>query len=269
MSPVHPFLSRLRPTLHISHRGGAALAPENTMIAFEAAVAKWRTQMLELDVHVSRDGRVVVAHDATVDRCTDAEGAISAYSAAELGRMDAGYRFSRDDGVTFPFRGRGVRIPLLEEVLGALPSVLVNIDVKTDVAGVESLVADVIRRAGATFRVCIGSEDDEMDARLVRSLPEACHFYPRRALTDLVLAIKRGEVIGDQGPYLVLDMPLYFGEARLVDERFLEAVRALGRWINVWTVDDPDEMRALIREGVGGIMTDRPDLLRAVMDEGG
>ncbi|MBI2896467.1 MAG: glycerophosphodiester phosphodiesterase [Deltaproteobacteria bacterium] len=237
------------------------------MVAFDAAVHRWRTQMLELDVHVTRDGQVVVAHDATVDRCTDGRGAIADLWASELAELDAGFRFSQDGGLTFPFRGRQVRIPLLAEALGRFPNVLVNVDVKAGSEGVESQVAAVIREAGATSRVCIGSEDDSMAGRLVRALPEACHFYPRIALTELVIAIKRGGTIGELGPYLVLDMPLYFGETRLVDESFIERARSLGRWVNVWTVDDPDEMRALIREGVGGIMTDRPDLLRAVMDE--
>ncbi len=97
-------------------------------------------------------------------------------------------------------------------------------------------------------------------------MPEACHFYPRDALTAFVLAVRAGEQPPEEARYTVLDMPLYFGDIRLVDEALLRAVDAHGKWLNVWTVDEPEEMRRLVAEGVGGIMTDRPDLLRQVLD---
>ena len=117
---THPFLENIRPTLHISHRGGAALAPENTMEAFESAVSRHGTQMLELDVHVTRDGVVVVAHDETVDRCTEGTGAIASMGWEEVARLDAGHRFTVDGGRTFPYRGKDVRIPRLAIVGGLL-----------------------------------------------------------------------------------------------------------------------------------------------------
>src|SRR5689334_5224836 len=110
---MHPYLRGLRPTLHIAHRGGSALAPENTLAAFARAVDEFHTDVLELDVHATRDGELVVAHDPDVARCTDGEGAIAERTYAELAALDAGYRFTRDSGATFPFRGRNVRIPRL------------------------------------------------------------------------------------------------------------------------------------------------------------
>src|SRR4051812_16548947 len=91
-----PFFRRLSPTLLIAHRGGAGLAPENTQPAFEAALARYRADMLELDVHLTLDGELVVSHDATVERCTDGSGVIAGMRMAELERLDAGYRFTRD-----------------------------------------------------------------------------------------------------------------------------------------------------------------------------
>ncbi|HZG41378.1 MAG TPA: glycerophosphodiester phosphodiesterase family protein, partial [Longimicrobium sp.] len=111
MTALPAFLRGLRPTLHISHRGGAALAPENTLDAFRLAVERYRTDMLELDVHLTRDGEWVVAHDDTLERCTDGTGPLAALTLAELRRLDAGFGFSPDEGRTFPFRGRGARIP--------------------------------------------------------------------------------------------------------------------------------------------------------------
>lgn len=264
---THPFFAGLRPTLHIAHRGGAALAPENTRTAFRMAVERYQTQMLELDVHATRDGAIVVAHDATLDRCTDAAGPIAEKTLEELSAIDAGYRFTPDGGRTFPYRDVGVRIPLLAEVLREFPELRFNIELKPDTPGLEDLLAEVIRGEGATARVCIGSESDETAERLVRALPEACSFYPRLALIDLVIKLKSGKSAIPDAPYQVLDMPLYYEGVRLIDAAFVELAATLGRWVNVWTIDDPEEMRRLIQEGVGGIMTDRPDLLREALDQ--
>ena len=261
----HPFLEGFRPTLHIAHRGGALLAPENTLLAFQAAVARWRTNMLELDVHATRDGELVVSHDPTLQRCTDGHGRIAEHSLAELQRLDAGFHFSPDGGHTFPFRGEGVRIPTFREVLRAFPDTPLNVEVKAEASGIESAVASLLRSEGAARRVCLGSELDPLAERLVEAAPEVCAFYPRDALTQLVLAIKSGDEPPDDPRFQVLDMPLDYGEVRLVDGQFLEATNRLDRWVNVWTIDDPDTMRSLAAMGVGGIMTDRPDLLREVL----
>lgn len=264
-APAHPFFKGLVPTLHISHRGGALLAPENTLAAFRLAVERYRTDMLELDVHLTRDGEVVVAHDSTLERCTEGEGPLAALTLAELRELDAGYRFTPDGGRTYPFRGQGVQVPTLREVLRAFPGLRLNLEAKPDVPGMEHALREVLREEGALLRVCVGSEQDALGARLAEAMPEACHFYPRDALAALVLAVRTGEPLPEEERYTVLDMPLYFGEVRLVDEVLLREAAARGRWINVWTVDDPEEMKRLAAEGVGGIMTDRPDLLREVL----
>lgn len=265
MSTFHPFFAKLKPTLHIAHRGGALLAPENTLVAFRSAVDTWRTNMLELDVHLSKDGELMVIHDATVDRCTDGTDAIADLTVAELEKLDAGYRFTTD-GKTFPFRGQGVRIPTLREVLRAFPGLPLNLDVKNDVRDVEHALAGVLREENALGHVTIGSEDDALADRLARAMPGACVFYPREALTDYVLTAKQGGIPEPDERFAVLDMPLYLQGFRLIDPMFLEVARTQGKWVNVWVVDDPLEMRKLRMEGVGGIMTDRPDLLRQVLD---
>jgi glycerophosphoryl diester phosphodiesterase len=261
----HPFFEGLRPTLHIAHRGGALLAPENTLAAFRSAVARWRTDMLELDVHATRDGELVVSHDPTLQRCTDGHGRIAEHSLAELQRFDAGFHFSPDGGRSYPFRGEGVRIPTFREVLRAFPDTPLNVEVKAEAPGIESAVTGLLRSEHATGRVCLGSELDPLAERLAAAAPEVCAFYPRDALTQLVLAIKSGDEPPDDPRFQVLDMPLDYGEVRLVDPPFLEATARLGRWVNVWTIDDPETLRSLVAIGVGGIMTDRPDLLREVL----
>jgi glycerophosphoryl diester phosphodiesterase len=261
----HPFFQGLRPTLAIAHRGGALVAPENTIFAFHQAIEVHRADMLELDVHVTADGVLVVVHDDDVDRCTDGHGPIAGLSWAQLSTLDAGHGFTRDGA--FPFRGQGLRIPRFAEVLDAFPETRLNVELKPTALGQEARFAATIRDAGATNRVCVGSESDAVAARLHDVFPEACHFYPKDALIALVFSLKSGAPAPVEPRYTVLDMPLSWEGTRLVDPPFLKAAHDLGKWVNVWTVDDPADMRRCIDEGVGGVMTDRPDLLRAVLDE--
>lgn len=253
---IHPFLQGLKAPLHISHRGGAALYPENTLFAFEQAVRVHRTDMLELDVHASADGQVVVAHDDTLDRCTNGRGPLAALPWAELAKLDAGFHFSG-------FRGRGIGLPLLETVLGAFPGLRVNVEVKA-ASAIEPFVA-LVKRLGALDRLCIGSEHDPIAAELARRLPDACLFFPRDALAAFVLPTKAGELPDDDRRYTVLDMPLRWEGVTLFDAELAKVAAAHGKWINVWTVDDEADMRQALADGVGGIMTDRPDVLRRVL----
>ncbi|MGQ0504870.1 MAG: glycerophosphodiester phosphodiesterase [Myxococcaceae bacterium] len=264
----HPFLEGLKPTLHIAHRGGAALAPENTLGAFEQAVTNFHTDILELDVQPCRDGTLIVAHDPTVERCSNGTGAIADLTLEELRALDAGYRFTRDSGQTFPFRGQGVRYVTFDELLTAFPTTRLNVELKSAPPGaIERFVAS-IKKARAVERVCCGSELDEIADPLYRALPEGCHFYPRNALALLIFALRSND---DQTPPLdprfsVLDMPVSYEGVRLIDETLIDTAAGLEKWINVWTIDDETEMRQLAKEGVGGIMTDRPDILRRVLD---
>jgi glycerophosphoryl diester phosphodiesterase len=265
-SPVLPSLfAGLRPTLLIAHRGGALLAPENTLVAFSSALERWRTDMLELDLHLTRDGQLVVSHDPTVQRCTNGTGPIREATLEELQRLDAGYHFTSDSGLTYPFRGKGVRIPSFQEVLTTYPGVPLNIELKEDTAGAAEALAQLVRGAAAGPRVCLGSELDALGERLCQLLPEVAHFYPRDALTEAVLAIKSGQPL-PASPYSVLDVPYQYAGVTLVDRDFLTATGEAEKWVNVWTVDAEPAMRALVALGVGGVMTDRPDLLRRVLD---
>lgn len=126
MPAVHPYLEPPRPRL-FAHRGASEQAPENTLAAFERAVALGASY-LETDARLTRDGEVVLLHDADVERTTDGSGRIDELDLAELRRLDAGHRFSPDGGRSFPFRGSGVRVPRLAELLETLPVALLTSD---------------------------------------------------------------------------------------------------------------------------------------------
>lgn len=252
--------------LHIAHRGGALLYPENTMFAFEAAVQTHRTDMLELDVHLSRDGRVVVWHDDTLDRCSDGTGSIAERSWAELRGLDAGYRFTPDGGASFPFRGKGIRPCLLSELLEAFPALPLNIEVKSKDPALCAAFAEVVRAHDAAGRICCGSEHDAVGERLYDALPEATHFYPLGPGAMFVLTVLKGGTPPLDPRYTVLDIPESHSGLTLVTPRLMEVAAETGRTVNVWTIDEADDMKRLLDMGVFGIMTDRPDRLRSVID---
>lgn len=260
---TNSFLARMSAPLHIAHRGGALVAPENTLFAFRQAVEKYATDMIETDVQRTKDGVVVVFHDDTLDRCTDMKGPINQVTWAELQQADAGYRFKLDGA--YPERGRGHGVSRLADVLRAFPDLPFNIDVKPQDPVLVDAFVEVVKAEGAVDRVCIGSEHDVQGAALFERLPDALHFYPRDALTAFVMAALMGQPLPQDERYAVLDMPLSYQGTRLITPAFVAAARGAGKWVNVWTIDDEADMRQLVADGVGGIMTDRPDLLRAVL----
>lgn len=256
----HPFLDRASP-IAFAHRGGADDAPENTLVAFAAAVALGY-RYLETDVHLTRDGVLVAFHDARLDRVTDRRGAIAELEIAEVEAADAGHRFSCDGGRSFPFRDCGVRVPRLEALLSRWPRCRVNIDPKTD-ACVAPLIA-LVDRLGAWERVCIGSFSDRRLRRVRRlSQGRACTSMGPCAVAVARMASASGSM-PRQGADCV-QVPLRRGRIPIVTARFVRAAHRAQLPVHVWTVDDEPTMQRLLDLGVDGIMTNRPRLLRDVL----
>ena len=249
----------------IAHRGGARLAPENTLPAFDRGV-ELGAACLELDVRRTRDGSVVVFHDADTARVTGEGGPVEGRTLDELRRLDAGFAFTPDGGRSFPFRGRGVRIPSLAELLARHPGMRLNIDAKGPEPELAEALAAEIRRAGAVERVCVGSERDEQGERLRSLLPEACHFLPAGAARRHVLSAKAG-LGASRCPrgWDCAELPLRAGGLTVPSARVVRHFHALGMKVFVWTVDDEADMRRLLAAGVDGIMSDRPDVLARVL----
>ncbi len=255
----HPFLD-CRGPIAFAHRGGVGEAPENTLAAFEIAAALGY-RYLETDARITRDGVLVAFHDDRLDRVTDRTGAIAELSIKEVRAADAGYAFTPDDGRTFPFRGRGIRVPLLEDLLVRWPHIRINIDPKAD-ACVEPLAA-LLDRFGAWEGVCIGSFSDRRLAR-IRQLGRgrACTSMGPRAVALARLAASFGVM-----PRLAADciqVPVRRGPVLIVTRRFVTAAHHAGLPVHVWTIDDRATIEQLLDLGVDGIMSDRVRLLRDV-----
>jgi glycerophosphoryl diester phosphodiesterase len=248
--------------LLVAHRGGAALAPENTLLAFRRAVEWWDADMLELDVHATLDGEIVVFHDSTLERTTDGSGSIADHTLEQVRKLDAGYRFTPDGGQTFPFRGRGVTVPTLREVLEALPGVRVNVEIKDPRA--QDGLWEVIRAAGATGRLLIAAGSSRNRARLrVYPLPTSAG---KEELWPFYLQVKLGLTL--YAPEVdALQIPDTWQGRRIASRDFVEAAHRLNLPVHVWTIDEIPDMNRLLDWGVDGIMSDRPDRLARVLNE--
>jgi glycerophosphoryl diester phosphodiesterase len=252
----YPFFRSSRP-LVFAHRGGGALAPENTLAAFDRGLAAG-ADGLELDVHLSRDGVVVVHHDRTMERTTDARGPIAALTADDLSRVDAGYRF-RVNGAC-PFRGLGVGVPTLRDVLRRYPNVPIIVELKVNDARLAEATIETVRRAGAIDRVCLGSFG-------LRALRAARRLDPTIATSaareEVRWAVYRSWCrwpVSRVG-YAGYQVPEQFGRTRVVTPRFIDGAHQAGLAVQVWTVDATDDARRLLAWGVDALITDRPDLV--------
>jgi glycerophosphoryl diester phosphodiesterase len=240
----------MRPMVY-AHRGGAALAPENTLVACETGLAAG-ADGLELDVRLSADGVAVLLHDPTLDRTTAATGPVDRLTAAELAALDAGCRFERDGA--FPFAGRGIGVPPLRDVLARHRQVPLIVELKSADPGLARAVVEEIHAAGAAGRVTVGSfQKGALDA--VRALDPAIRTG---ADTDEV----RGGLDGVAGRpvFDAFQVPEVFAGMRVVTPEFIARAHEAGVTVMVWTVNAEDDMRRLLDWGVDGLITDRPDL---------
>ena len=252
----HPFFASARPRV-FAHRGGSALAPENTMAAFDQGLALG-ADGLELDVHLSRDGVVVVHHDFLLDRTTNLRGPLAGRTADELARADAGWHFRREGA--YPFRGCGIGVPTLAEVLRRHREVPVIIELKGRSLALAQAVVAVVRAADAVERVCVGSFD-RVSLRAVRTLEPAIATGAARAeVTGALVRLWCRRSLAPV-PYAGFQIPERSGRLRVVTPRLVEAARQAGLGVQVWTVDTPDVAQRLLAHGVQALISDRPDLI--------
>lgn len=257
-----PFFDRRRPRVY-AHRGGSALGPENTIAAFDLGLAAG-ADGLELDVRLSADGIPVVVHDATLDRTTDATGPVSARTAEELARVDAGCRFAGDVGA-FPFRGRGIGVPTLIDVLRRYPQVPTIVELKVDTEDCGIRVAQDVRAAGAAERVCLAGFGSRSASGARGALPasgaSACQAEVGR---DLRRSWLGWPLHTDK--YHGYQLPERSGWLRVVSPRFVRQAHRAGLAVEVWVVDAQPDMQRLLSWGVDGLISNRPDLAVAVRD---
>lgn len=268
-----------------AHQGGASEGPSSTLFAMESALSAG-ADAIELDVHRSADGVLIVCHDPTLDRTTDLKGAIAAHSSAEIAVADGAYWFVQGRGAVqgealeaYSYRGRAhadsrFGVATLDSVLEAFPDVSLNLDIKQGaptVAPYEIELGELLMRHQRLDDVIVTSFADQSIKIFHDHAPQIGTAPGTSALTMIVQAIRSGGEVPAAllDGHVALQVPLRVAGVWLVDDRLVSATHDLGLALHVWTVDDEEDMRKLIELGVDGIMTDIPSVLARALGRDG
>jgi len=250
----HPLLTKR--FLNIAHRGGGRLAPEETMAAYNNAVAIG-VDMLEMDLHATRDGVVVLIHDDTVDRTTNGTGKVKDMTFEELQSLDAGYAFSPDDGLTHPFRGKGIEVSSFREVMQKFPEMFFSVEIKQVKPSIVDAVLAVLDETQMSDRVILVSFHDDVVKDIREKRPDIVTGAGTVEMAEFYLTGATGKV--DYEP------PCPYFQIPQVDQKLMQLAQSVGAKVQVWTINDETEMRTLLDLGVDGIMTDDPALLAEII----
>lgn len=260
-----PDSSTHKPLL-LAHRGSRLLAPENTRIAFDLALSHG-SDVLEIDVRLSRDQQIIVTHDETVDRTSDGRGRVRDLTLASLKKLDAGYRFSDLDG--YQYRGKGANFMTLHELILTYPRTHINIDIKDKDETAASLIAQLLIKTNTIHRVNVGSFHASVIEAFRHYAPMISTAATQQEVATLYARywLRNKTNTRTQQPFNVLQIPRYYRGLPLATRRFIDFLHQQYLPVMYWTVNDPNVMRRLLQLGADGIVTDRTDLAKNVFLE--
>jgi len=265
----YTFFGSARPRI-IGHRGAGGKLPENTLPSFQKALEEGAL-FIELDVRSSKDGQVVILHDARLDRTTNGHGPVRKKSLRELKALDAGYWFTLDRGASYPYRGQKIEIPTLEEYLSSFSKARAIIEVKQSRPSIVQKVIEIVCRLGKEQSVLLATEKDVIMRAIRKELQKkdlriasGFSYGEAAAFFYWVAGGKKGD-LASSGQ--ALQIPCEYNGMTLVSEATISAAHELGVEMFVWTVNSVEEMGRLLDLGVDGIITDYPSRLREIISE--
>ncbi|MEW5938651.1 MAG: glycerophosphodiester phosphodiesterase [Chloroflexota bacterium] len=236
-APAAPYFENAPRPLVIAHQGGDGLWPSNTLFAFEHA-ADLGVDVLEMDIHMTKDGFLVISHDETVDRLTDGEGLIKEMSLSEVQGFDAAHDWSPlDDGAEFPYRGQGIVIPRLESVFERFPDYRMNIEIKQDDPPIVQPFCDLIRKHRMENKVLVASFNDEALVAFRETCPEVATSGSRGQIR--VFVYMHLAFLGRLYPpnFSAVQVPIENSGVTILTKRFVSVAHARGLWVDAWTED--------------------------------
>lgn len=247
-----------------AHRGGAIQWPENTIYGFQQAVTTFPGVLLETDVHLTSDGAVVLLHDEKVDRTTNGTGEVTGMTLDQVKALDAGHKFTRDNGATFPHRGEGLTIPTLKETLDALPDSLFLVELKGDPPLADAAIA-VIREAKAEGRILFASKSPATMDRARQLAPELAYCYDMKNGMSMFMALRSPAWANyaPQADVLSINEKMFEQYKLTADE--IRKMQAKGIRFQVHTINDPERMKHFVEQGVDSILTDNLAALAQVI----
>lgn len=248
------------------HRGNSKEYPENTIPSFQSAV-DIGVDVIETDVHLSKDGHFIILHDDSVERVSNGKGRVNDLTLSELKKLDAGFHFTQD-GEHFPFRGQGITIPTLQEALRTFPNQRFNVDLKDKNPAQAERYCALLREENAIERVLTASEYSANLRAVRKILPEMATsasmwevlgvFFLYRS--SLLLFLKKG-IAAD-----ALQVPEFYGTTHIVTKNFVRAMHGFGVRVHVWTINREIDMKRIMELKADAIMSDDPALLKSVME---
>ena len=248
----------------IAHGAGRGPKPNDTL---EAALHSDQlgADVLEIDIHASRDGVLVLSHDDSVDAMTDGTGLIREMTFAELQQLDAAAGFDAGDGPSL--RNTGVRIPALEAVFESLPRARYIIEIKQQQPSIAAALCSMIRKHGLQRQVLVASFGSQAIMEFRSGCPEVATSLSQPETTWLVVLQKLGlaHLYPLQG--VALQVPMASSGLTIVTSRFVRDMQERGLRVQVWTINDAQQMRELIEQDVDGIITDYPGRLQSVVSD--
>jgi len=257
----------------LAHRGSRVLFPENTIYAFQNAL-EFGADVIETDVQLTKEGLLVNFHDDRVDRVTNGVGRVADFTLAELKQLDAGYKFTHDNGTTFPFRGKGIHIPTPVEVFDAMPNTYFNIEIKNnDPRAAEQLYKAIVDKSMQKYVVVGGRWCESLN--IFRKLSANDHIHTSACESEVVPFLVHSALGTSSLWYSLispmvarsLQIPTRSGPFTLDTTALFASLKWIGLHVHYWVINDPDDIRRLLLLGANGIITDRADIAVQIFEE--
>jgi glycerophosphoryl diester phosphodiesterase len=261
----HPLFANQPHVLVIAHQGGEHVRPDNTMPAFQHAV-DLGVDMLEMDIHRTSDGVLVIMHDETVDRTTDGKGLIKEMTFADLRELDAAYNWPHHDPEgDRPYRGQGVQVPALRELFEAFPDMPMNIEIKQTAPPIVQPFCDLLREYDMTDQVLVASFDPATLENFRQTCPDVATAGTEPDVRTFFILNTLFLSGAYSPPAEAFQVPEYSGDTQVLTRRFIQGAHQRNVEVHAWTIDEQEDMERLIALGIDGIITNRPDLLLDVL----
>lgn len=248
--------------LVIAH-AGSKLYPTDTLYALEQ-YADMKVDILEMDVHMTGDGEILLIHDDTVDRTTNGTGDVREMTLVEIKALDAGWYWTEDDA-TYPFRGQGITIPTLREVFEAFPGYPMIVEIKQESPSMAEPFCALIREYDMQDKVIVPSFSDEAMLEFRAACPEVATAASSDEVRDFVVRgflLMAGTISPD---YVAMQVPENRDGIPVVTPLFLWFAEKRNVEVHIWTINEKEDMERFIEMGLDGIMTDRTDVLLDVL----
>ncbi|MGC8738452.1 MAG: glycerophosphodiester phosphodiesterase family protein [Candidatus Hydrogenedens sp.] len=249
-----------------AHRGGKALLPENTLYAYQQAVSCWRNFLLEGDVQITADNVAILMHDTTVDRTTNGQGPVKEKTLKEIKELDAGYRFSNDGGQTFPFRGKGITVPTLNEVLEAFPEHMFLFEIKPFTEDLAPIVEPIISR-NMQDRVYLASVHPQVIEKIRKEYPQIKTCFTVSDALSFLSALRSKNWSNYTPPAQMLAINEKMAENFKITPEEMKKIKEKGIQILVFTVNKSEDIKKYIFSEVDWILSDYPDRIAQLESE--